>query len=383
MKKKYIIAFILIVIIIGGYFIFKNQVGDIRPALTSSKIDITKILPNANNTPGASKNDFSVGDLPVNITDSNRVSIYAKNLGSPRDLELIDSNNLLVSIPKRGQIMLIPENRIILNNLNNPHGIKLYKNYLYVAEESALLRFNWDSENKTASLDKKLFDLPTGDRHFTRTIEIDNKQNLYISIGSSCDTCFEKHPWLATVVSTDLDGNDPQVYSSGLRNAVFLKKNPDTGSIWTTEMGRDFLGDNLPPDEINVLQKGDYGWPICYGNKVYDSRFNQESPSYCNSTIAPIYNIQAHSAPLGINFLGDYIYVSYHGSWNRSSPVGYKVVRIKYNGDKVVGGEEAVITGFLSGSDAVGRPVDMEFSSELGVMYLTDDKAGVVYKIKL
>lgn len=218
---------------------------------------------------------------------------------------------------------------------------------------------------------------------------MDKEGRIYVAIGSTCDTCFEKNPYLASVIVTDRDGKNTRVYAKGLRNATFIAVNPKTDEVWVTEMGRDFLGDDAPPDEIDVLKDGgDYGWPVCYGDKVYDNQFNQLNPAYCDKTISPIYKIQAHSAPLGLTFInspqfpsdwqGDLL-VAYHGSWNRSVPVGYKVVRLHVNGDTVVS-ESDFLTGFLQGSTALGRPVDVTFD-EQGSLYISDDKSGAVYKI--
>jgi glucose/arabinose dehydrogenase len=210
---------------------------------------------------------------------------------------------------------------------------------------------------------------------------------MYVSLGSRCDVCFEDDPWIGAVISATSEGKNAQVYSSGLRNAVFITINSETDKLWGTEMGRDFLGNNVPPDEINVLEKGkSYGWPVCYGDKVYDTNFGSQTAAYCEKTVAPAYKIPAHSAPLGLTFInsdkfpeswqGDLL-VSYHGSWNSSVPVGYKVVRLDVEGQNVTN-ETDFITGFIDGSQAAGRPVDLIFDEE-GYLFLSDDKRGVVY----
>ena len=153
-------------------------------------------------------------------------------------------------------------------------------------------------------------------------------------------------------------------------------------------MGRDYLGDNLPPEEINIIRDGaNYGWPICYGNKIHDDKFdtNQYIRDPCEDSVSPIFEFPAHSAPLGLTFInspqfltdwqGDLL-VAYHGSWNRSTPAGYKVVRMKVAGNTITGAED-FITGF---GQALARPVDLIFDSQ-GSLYISDDKAGVVYKI--
>jgi glucose/arabinose dehydrogenase len=163
--------------------------------------------------------------------------------------------------------------------------------------------------------------------------------------------------------------------------------------MWATEMGRDNLGDNLPPDEINVITEGsDFGWPICYGNNIHDTNFDKKVyiQNPCNEKVTAKVELQAHSAPLGLGFIPeegwpeDYWYdliVAYHGSWNRSVPTGYKLVRVKLDSNGNLQGVEDFITGWLTGNNrALGRPTDVLIQPG-GTMYVTDDSAGVVYRI--
>jgi glucose/arabinose dehydrogenase len=191
---------------------------------------------------------------------------------------------------------------------------------------------------------------------------------------------------------SDAEGNNPHTFASGLRNAPFLALHPTTGAVWATEMGRDNLGDNVPPDEINILREGkNYGWPICYGSKVYDTNFNSNTyvGDPCADTIAPIFPVPAHNAPLGLTFIKsdqfpaaqqDDLLVAYHGSWNRSVPDGYKIVRLSVRGGTVVGSDD-FMTGFISGRTVAARPVDVTFDVA-GNLYVSDDKTGVIYIVQ-
>jgi glucose/arabinose dehydrogenase len=194
-----------------------------------------------------------------------------------------------------------------------------------------------------------------------------------------------------SVFESDLNGREPTVMATGLRNAAFLAINPITEQLWGTEMGRDNLGDNVPPDEINIIKEGqNYGWPDCYGNKIPDKTFNRYAN--CTNTVSPIFEIPAHSAPLGLAFInskqfpsswqGDLL-VALHGSWNRSTAIGYKVVHLIVRGDKITGSED-FMTGFNPGTqqnDSLGRPADVAFDKE-GNLYISDDKAGVIYIVQ-
>ncbi len=391
MRKLTFIVILFIVGILGAWYAIKLQVEDIRPMLPVFENAADRINEANQNLRGEPL------DLPLKLPDGFNISVFADGLGNPRDLQISPGGTLLVSVPDKSQVIalvddnedgLVDDTKAVLQDLNRPHGLAFWENYLYVAEETELVRYVWDEIALEAIFDKKLFDIPQGGRHWTRTITFLSNGTMYLSIGSSCDTCVENHPWLATVIVSDKDGGSPQVFAEGLRNAVFIKANPSTNKLWGVEMGRDFLGDDKPPDEINIIEDRHYGWPYCYGNKLFDFTFGEGEQSFCNSTASPVYEIQAHSAPLGLNFIdspsfpqnwqGDLL-VAYHGSWNRSTPVGYKVVRLEVDDDKVVY-EEDFLTGFLQNETALGRPVDLEFG-HLGELYVSDDKAGAVYLI--
>ncbi len=354
---------------------------------------------------------ISLGDIPAIpfiLPSSFVIHIFASGLGSARDLQFSHGGTLLVSDPQAGNIYALPDKnkdgvadskKVIISGENHPHGLAFFKDKLYVAEVDKVVRFNWDEENLTATYDKVLFSLPENSNHNNRTITFDIDGRMFVSVGSTCNVCNDKSNLSATVLISDFEGNNPQVFAKGLRNAPFIQFNPKSGELWGTEMGRDLLGDNLPPDEINIINPStgsgprDYGWPNCYGNKIPDTNFNPNAN--CQNTEKPIYEIPAHSAPLGLTFInspqfpGDWqgdLLVSYHGSWNRSTPIGYKVVHLKVKGDTITNSED-FLTGFISPSatngpqDALGRPVDLTFDLS-GNLYLSDDKAGNVYIIQ-
>src|SRR3989304_6418491 len=158
-----------------------------------------------------------------------------------------------------------------MTGLDRPHGIAFDGGSIYVAETDKVIRASYNPETFSVGIPQKLFDLPGGGRHFTRTIRIlDGK--LYTSVGSSCDTCLEDSPLRASILVSNLDGSDLRVFAKGLRNTVFFTFD-SSGNMWGTDMGRDFLGDNLPPDDVNLIEDGkDYGWPYCYGQKGRDSK---------------------------------------------------------------------------------------------------------------
>lgn len=377
MKSLLTIVILILLTITAGYYLFKNKVGDIRPALLPAQSQETKQI---------------VNDTPFSAAGWN-IAYFARNLGGVRDLEFSPEGTLLASIPSEGKVIaLVKTNgsvqvKEVLTNLDSPHGLafypsanganSVYNGKLFIAEERQVARYSWDQKSLSASREKVLFDLPPRGNHFTRSLVFDKEGRLYVSIGSTCNVCNEKNERYAAVLISDADGTSPRLFAKGLRNAVFMTQNPKTGEIWVTEMGRDYLGDNLPPDEVNILKENkDYGWPNCYGNKIADKNFNPSAE--CANTEPPVFEIPAHSAPLGLTFDPDgNLLVAYHGSWNRSVPDGYKVMRMRINGNTVTSAED-FITGFINETEAIGRPVDLIFDKE-GDLYLSDDKAGAVY----
>ena len=393
MKRKIIVfglPIIIIVLIIVLWYI-KNYVGDIRPVLLPPGRDLPEIIEKQ-----------AVGDpvdFPLKVASGFKIGVFAKDLGAARDLQFSPGGTLLVSSTDSGTVYALPdkdkdgkadEKVEVLTRLDKPHGIAFSRGKLFVTELRKVSRYSWDEKNLKAKFEKKLFDLPYSGGHHTRSIVIDKDGRLFVTIGSSCNVCIEAHPWIAAVIVSDVEGKDPKVFAKGLRNSVFIKLNPEAGELWGTEMGRDLLGDNLPPEEINIIREGEnYGWPTCYSDRVHDEKFDHDHKAgECEGTEAPIFEFQAHSAPLGLTFInspqfpkgwqGDLL-VAYHGSWNRSIPAGYKIVRMSVDGNKITG-EDDFITGFLQGSNALGRPVDLEFDKS-GSLYISDDKIGVVYKV--
>jgi glucose/arabinose dehydrogenase len=341
--------------------------------------------------------------IPLTLPAGFEISLFAKNLPNARVMAFDGFGNMWVSRPQDGVVTqltvengTVKEQHDVFRGLQKPHGLAVdpqNANILYIAEEHRIVRAHLYSD---APLEQ-VIDLPSGDGHHTRTIAFGPDDRLYVSIGSSCNVCQEVDERRAKIYSLKRDGSDWQSHARGLRNAVFFTWSYVDGRMWATDMGRDLLGDDIPPDEINIIEKEkNYGWPICYGKNIHDDAFDKntyirnpcmepfETPSYID--------IPAHSAPLGLAFIPEegwpqeYWYdllVAYHGSWNRSTPTGYKVVRMKLNAEGDYEGVEDFITGFLApnAKQAHGRPVDIIVQPG-GTMYLSDDKAGAIYRVR-
>lgn len=378
MKRFFWIVF-AIALIGGLYFAVKTYF----PFLISNFIPVNKevkqFLPLNSETQTLS---------PFRIPEGYRMDIFAdlKN-DLPRVIIFDDSGNMIVSLTSKGKIAVLTDNdldlkseskRDLLTGLNKPHGIAVNGNYLYVAETDGVSRYLYNSNELMVGEKELLFSLPSGGRHFTRTIVIhDNK--LYTSVGSSCDTCIEDNPFRASILVSELDGSNLKVFAKGLRNTVFFDFDSQ-GKMWGADMGRDGLGDNLPPEEINIIEEGkDYGWPYCYSNQVKDTKFNSDKSIGCDTTTTPVYEMPAHTAPLGFIFDGSgNLFIALHGSWNSTEPVGYKVVKLSTFAGGVSDMKDFV-TGFIQTGDKVlGRPAGLVFDKK-GSLYISDDKSGLIY----
>ena len=373
MKRIIGVLLFLTLITSLGYYVLKNYFPNLIPP---SK-DIKQYLPLNVDTPS-----------PLTVPGSYKFDTFFDLKGElPRVLTFDENGTLFASLTSSGKVVAIVDENFdlrvdkkidVLTGLNKPHGIAFKDGYLYVAETDGVSKYPYNYKNFSVGTKQKLFDLPGGGRHFTRTIGISNNK-LYTSVGSSCDTCVEKSNLRASILVSNLDGSDLKVFAKGLRNTVFFDFD-SSGKIWGTDMGRDNLGDNLPPDEVNIIEEGkDYGWPYCYGAKIKDLKFNSDRTISCEQTESPLFELPAHSAPLGFVFdsSGNAI-IALHGSWNSSTKVGYKVIKLNTFAGGVSGMED-LITGFLENQDSVlGRPVGLVFDKN-GRLFISDDKTGLIY----
>lgn len=392
MEKKlkiYIVVFFGALSVMWVFNFYWNNLRGVGPAIKPPPEDIVDII------------ESDTGNMPLKLPDGFSIFIFAADIPGARVMELDSLGNMWVSGTKEDALTLLEvSDGKVLNqstgswDLNRPHGLALDPadpSMLYVAEEDKISRIRLYSEGGF----EKIADLPTGGRHFTRTIKFGLDGRLYVSIGSSCDVCNEKDSRRGAIYVMNKDGSDFKEFARGLRNSVFFDWNFVNGKMWATEMGRDMLGDDLPPDEINIVEEGrNYGWPTCYGKNIHDTVFDKNiyirnpctEPFEAESYI----DIPAHSSPLGLAFVPEEgwpeeywydLFVAYHGSWNRSEPTGYKIVRMKLDEEGNYLGTEDFITGWLTENDeALGRPVDI-IARPGGILYISDDKAGVIYKV--
>src|ERR1039457_7058518 len=240
------------------------------------------------------------------------ISVFAAEVDGARMMVFSPGGVLLVSESGEGKVVALPDPKhagkaartaTVLSGLNEPRGLAFYEGKLYVAENDKVRRYDWDDTSLRASNPKALADLPGSGGHSTRSL-LFHGGKMDVSAGSSCNVCIEKDPRRATVLEFNPDGSGRRVFAKGLRNAVGVAVNPKTDTVWVTVNGRDWLGDDLPPETVYDLGKdgGDAGWPYCYGDRVPDSNFTKPGDNRCQNVLEPKVQMQAHSAPLGLAF---------------------------------------------------------------------------------
>ena len=326
---------------------------------------------------------------------------YADDLSGARALRVTTHGDLLVSLPRRGRIVLLerdtdgdglPQGRLdLLEGLNRPHGMDLHDGWLYVAESNAIGRIRFDSRSRrvTGEYLRVVTGLPNGGNHWTRSLRFGPDGWMYVTVGSSCNVCVEKHPQRAAMLRFRPDGSEGETYATGLRNTVGYDWRPGTDELYGVDMGRDFLGDDAPPCELNrIVRGGAYGWPYANGDKVPDPDRGGGNQTLIEKSIAPVHHFAAHSSPLGMIFLRskrmpplyrDAALVALHGSWNRTEKQGYAVVSLHFDDHGAITQGDFAI-GFESDGNVIGRPVDIAEAPD-GTIYVSDDFTGSVYSI--
>lgn len=336
--------------------------------------------------------------------------------GSPRMLAQDSQGRLLVSLSDTGRVLRLNpqgEAEVIAQGLNAPHGLTLLGEDLLVAEQTGVVKLTKEGDSWAAP---KPFirNLPSGG-HSLKTVKVSPDGFIFINVGSSCNVCQEDNPLRATLLRYTADGRpagavvtlgrhaQSPIWASGLRNSQGLAWHPGTGEMFATNNGADNrsavkngkINDDLPPEHLNKIEAGKhYGWPYCWGDPdrpgqlFQDPNFTGE-PDVCQQAHAPALTLPAHSTPIGITFLTksrmpadmqqDAV-IALHGSWNRKQPSGYALLRVQFRNQQPVAAVP-LISGWLEGKQAWGRPVDVIVGAD-GWLYVSDDLTGWIYRIR-
>jgi glucose/arabinose dehydrogenase len=278
----------------------------------------------------------------------------------------------------------------IARGLHSPNGVAFCAGALYVAEIGRILRYD-DIEARLSDPPVPVVvndAFPKDEHHGWKFIRFGPDGLLYIPVGAPCNVCERSDPRYAAISRMKPDGTDLEVFASGVRNTVGFDWNPETKELWFTDNGRDWMGDDLPPDELNrAPRKGlHFGFPYVHGNAVPDPDFGGRGkpPGFT----PPERELPAHSASLGMRFYTgsmfppgyrNQVFIAEHGSWNRSKPVGYRITVVRMKGGRAES-YEAFAEGWLRGREVWGRPVDVQVMPD-GALLVSDDKAGMIYRI--
>jgi glucose/arabinose dehydrogenase len=326
---------------------------------------------------------------------------YSTDVPLARVIIVTPAGDVIVSRTRLGIVSILDRDRdgdgradgvrTLFEDLDGPHGLALHEGWLYVAERTAVgrVRFDVDRGALAGPYQHVLTGLTGDGFHQTKSIGFGPDGWLYLSQGSTCNACLERDERRATMMRVRPDGSQAEIVATGLRNSVGFDWAPWDRALYATENGRDLLGDDFPPDELNRIERGSfYGWPYFNGAGVPDPDVAPVPGARLPSPAPPVHEFRPHNAPLGVHFLraaqtpAGYertALVALHGSWNRRTPDGYKVVALQWMPhDSIL--ERDFLTGFLGTEGIIGRPAFVTEGPD-GAIYVSDDYAGVIYRI--
>ncbi len=346
-----------------------------------------------------SSNSVSAGLPGIKLPPGFHIEVFADDVPGARSLALSATGTLFVSSRGEGRVYAVVDTNsdfkadriyILAEDLFMPNGIALRDGSLYVAEVNRVIRFD-NIESNLASPPQPIVvstAFPSDASHGWKFIRFGPDGKLYIPVGAPCNVCTREDQRYATIMRMNPDGSALEVYARGIRNSVGFDWHPTTGELWFTDNGRDMLGDDIPPDELNHAPQAGlhFGFPYCHGGTILDPEFG--SGKNCLMYTPPARPLGPHVAALGMRFYtgtmfpAEYrhqIFIAEHGSWNRSKPIGYRVSLVRIEDNKAIS-YETFADGWRAGGEVSGRPVDLEQLPD-GSLLLSDDYAGKIYRI--
>ena len=291
----------------------------------------------------------------LNLPDGFKIDVFAYDLDGARSMAIGDKGTLFVGTRTENMLYALVDedgdNRsdrtIVLDStLEVPNGIAFKDGSLYVAEVNRLLRYDNIEENLEKVPEPVVVydDYPDEFHHGWKYIAFGPDDKLYVPVGAPCNICDSTvaDKRYATITRMDSDGSNREIVAHGVRNTVGFTWHPQTQELWFTDNGRDMMGDDIPPCELNrITANGQhFGYPFCHGGTIADPEFGEQRP--CSEFIAPVQNLDAHVAPLGIKFMSGSMFpdtyqnqalIAEHGSWNRSKKSGYRIMSVKLDSD--------------------------------------------------
>ncbi|HKI03153.1 MAG TPA: PQQ-dependent sugar dehydrogenase [Thermoanaerobaculia bacterium] len=345
------------------------------------------------------------GGLPldrIKLPPGFSISVFSDRVPDARSMARSPKGILYVGTRNEGKVYALvdrdkdgraDEVHTIAAGLSSPNGVAWKDGSLYVAEISRVLRFDGiDDLLKTPPKPKVVTAAyPNDGSHGWKFIRFGPDGKLYVPVGAPCNICDRQEPIYASITRISPQGpqgGKPETFARGIRNTVGFDWHPQTRELWFTENGRDRMGDDTPPDELNHAPRAGmhFGFPYCHAGKTPDPELGKGRA--CSEFVPPAINLGPHVAALGMRFYTGtmfpaayrgQIFIAEHGSWNRSTPLGYRVMLVRLQGGKAVS-YEPFAEGWLQGGKAWGRPVDVEVLPD-GSMLVSDDEAGAIYRI--
>jgi len=332
------------------------------------------------------------------------VSAFATGLKNARIIAVAPSGDVYVSRRDQGDVLLLRDANgdgradgepVTVANRAGAHGLAIRDNKLYLVTVKELFVADIKSDGRLGELKMLIGDLPDAGQHANRTMAFGPDGMLYLSVGSTCNTCNENNPENATLLRITPDGKSRTIFASGLRNMIGYAWHPATGELWGFDHGIDFLGDDVQPEEINKIEKGkQYGWPHVYGKgEIYpqSTPVGEITKEQWKARSTPmVIGYTAHAAPMqwvfgaGSAFPAEYqgdAFVTMRGSWNRAPASGYEIVRVRFENGQAKS-VEPFVTGFLTdgGKTHIARPVGLALARD-GALLMADDANGVIYRV--
>jgi glucose/arabinose dehydrogenase len=335
----------------------------------------------------------------ISLPKGFKLEVFAEGVTNARAMCWGDKGTLFVGSRSEGVVHALrdtngdgkaDEHVIIGQKLNMPVGVAFKDGALYVSAVSKILRYD-DIENKLNAPPEPVVvteAYPTDKHHGWKFISFGPDGKLYVPVGAPCNICLSEDPIYASITRINADGSGREIVAHGVRNTVGFDWHPETGELWFTDNGRDMMGDDLPDCELNRLavEGSHFGYPFCHAPGLNDPKFGDQRP--CSDFVKEAAIMGPHTAPLGMRFYtGDQfpekyrnaIFIAQHGSWNRSTPIGYRLM-VAYPQPDGTAVTEVFAEGWLKGNSAWGRPVDVLVAPD-GSLLVSDDAADMIYSI--
>ena len=344
----------------------------------------------------------SAGRLPIEtikLPAGFEIGIYADNVPGARSMALSPNGTLFVGTQSHGVVYALSDSgrhdragrvRVIARGLNMPNGVAFRDGALYVAEVNRVLRYDHiEARLENPPQPVVVNDTFPRDRHHGwKFIRFGPDGMLYVPVGAPCNVCEPPGPYHATIMRMRPDGTGLEVFARGVRNSVGFDWHPATGDLWFTDNGRDWLGDDRPPDELNhAPRKGlHFSFPYCHGKNIPDPEFGAKHS--CAEFTPPAVELGPHVAALGMRFYTgavfppeyrNQIFIAEHGSWNRNTPIGSRITLVRLEPNRPPR-YEVFAEGWLKNGGRWGRPVDVLVMPH-GALLVSDDHAGAIYRI--